>query len=106
MRSSSNKNGFTMIDHISFDNVLPSLSPAAQLVYLRIYRQTIGWQKPTDAISLSQFKKKTNYKDHKTIEKAIVELKQKGLINVEGEGTEIKQFSINMEAVLLWEKFP
>lgn len=97
MRQSSNKKGFTQIDHVSLDFVLPTLSPAAQLVYLRIYRQTQGWHQETDTISHSQFCEKTGYKKRGTIIAAIKELREKSLIIVTGENTRIKEYSINWD---------
>lgn len=95
MRESVNKNGYTRVDHVTFDLILPMLSTAAQSVFLRIYRQTWGWNKQTDKIALSQFKKWCAIKRHETINKALEELKDLKLITVKGKGTEIKKFGIN-----------
>lgn len=86
-----------MIDHVTFDCVLPSLSPAAQLVLLRIYRQTVGWKRPSDRISLSQFRRLTGYKKNDTILSAIGELELKQLITV-------RRFTRkSSEYALVWE---
>lgn len=79
MRQSGNKNGFTKVDHLTYDLILPCLSPVAQLVLLAIYRQTIGWKKMFDAIALSAFRSRTGIKRDETIRSAIEELQKKSL---------------------------
>lgn len=100
MQISQNKSGFTMIDHITLDCVLPTLSASAQLVLIRIYRQTVGWKKEWDRISLSQFRKFTGYKDNGTIAEAISELETRKLIIVEREGTKTNSYSICWKSIL------
>lgn len=97
MRQSKSKNGFTRIDHVTFDLVIPTLSTAAQSVFLRIYRQTAGWRKTTDKISNGHFQEKCNIKNHETVSIAIDELKGKNLITVSGTATQIKEFGINYD---------
>lgn len=106
MRVSGNKNGYTPINHVVFDLILPLLSTSAQSVFLRIYRQTIGWNKQTDKIALSQFKKWCGIKRHETIKKALEDLqalefmdKEFCLITVKGKGTSIKEFGVNWSGV-------
>lgn len=99
MRQSGNKNGFTKVDHVTFDLILPMLSPVGQSVFLRIYRQTFGWKKQTDRISLSQFKKWCRVKRHETITKALRELVGLDVITMEGKGTEIKEFGIKWSGI-------
>lgn len=74
MRKSKKKIGFTKVDHITYDVILPQLSPVAQLVLLRVYRQTIGWGNWFDRIALSQFRLATGIKKNDTIMNAIAEL--------------------------------
>ena len=100
MQTSNNKTGFTMVDHITFDCVLPTLSAAAQLVLLRIYRQTVGWKKEWDRISLSQFRKLTGYKDKGAIVRAISELEGRNLISVERKGTKTNNYSLHWDGIL------
>jgi len=100
MQESQNKSGFTQVDHITFDCVLPTLSPSAQLVLLRIYRQTVGWKKEWDRISLSQFRKFTGYKDNGVVVEAITELEMRRLINVERKGTKTNNYSIHWDSIL------
>ena len=80
MNHSDNKHGYTGVTHDVYDIVLPTLSPSAQLVFLRIYRQTVGWKKEKDRIAFSQFRKYTGYKNNHTIIKAIEELEERNLI--------------------------
>ncbi len=102
MRESDDKSGFTQVDNVTLDLILPTLSPAAQLVFLRIFRQTVGWwdkqagaPKTSDKISLSQFRKYTGYKENKTIIEAIGELKKRKLVKVKGTGTKIREYSVD-----------
>lgn len=99
MRKSGNKNGFTRVDHVTFDVILPTLSMAAQLVFLRIYRQTAGWNKPYDRISTSQFMAMTGIKSKMTIFKAIQELSDRDLIVVNGEERKAKEYGIKALAM-------
>jgi phage replication O-like protein O len=99
VRKSGNKNGFTKVDHVTFDLILPTLSTAAQSIFLRIYRQTLGWKKPTDKIATSHFTKFCNIKKRGTIKSAIDELVELDLITAEGKGTQIKEFGINFDAL-------
>ena len=99
MRNSEKKYGFTKVDHLTFDVILPTLSPIAQLVLLRVYRQTVGWGKMFDKISLSQFRKCTGVKWNQTIRSAIQELAEaecegKKLLVVVGESTEIPDYGL------------
>lgn len=95
MRESENKTGYTRVDHVVFDLVLPVLSTNAQAVFLRIYRQTVGWDTPYDKIANSRFRKYTGIKSETTIRAAITELESLCLIEVEGEIKEIKEYGIN-----------
>ncbi len=99
MRQSGKKYGFTRVGNDVFDIILPTLSTAAQSVFLRIYRQTWGWKKQTDKIANSHFQKFCNIKSHETVKFAIKELLDLELITVTGKATQVKEFSINMEAI-------
>ena len=100
MTVSENKNGFTMVDHTTYDVVLPLLSTTAQSVFMRIYRQTIGWDKTTDKIADSQFMKKCNIKRRETINSAIRDLVKLDLITVNGQGKGvIKEYGIKWDAI-------
>ncbi len=97
MRKSGSRNGYTQVDHVTFDVVLPTLSTGAQVVFLRIYRQTVGWKKPFDNISFSQLREKTGIKQDKTIRRAVAELEGRDLIIVIGERTQMKTYGINWD---------
>jgi hypothetical protein len=106
VRTSGNKNGFTKIDHVTYDVILPLLSTSAQSIFLRIYRQTFGWNKQADKISHGQFKTWCKIKRHETINKAIAELEAVEyleetfcLITVEGKGTQIKEYGLNWAGI-------
>ncbi len=99
MRESRNKNGFTKVDHVTYDVILPLLSTAAQSVFLRIYRQTAGWGKPFDWISFSQFRETTGIKQDKTIRAAIQELEDLELIIVVGERTQKRSYGVNLDTL-------
>lgn len=99
MRQSGNKNGYTRVDHVTFDLILPMLSTAAQSVFLRIYRQTWGWNKQTDNISHTQFKKWCKIKSHITINAALDELKELDLIRIQNNGTHTKKFGLNVAGI-------
>ena len=99
MRQSGNKNGYTKVDHVTFDLILPMLSTAAQSVLLRIYRQTVGWNKPFDQIAFSQFRDKTGIKQDKTIRAAIEELGELDLIITTGERTQKRSYGINWDTL-------
>lgn len=101
MRRSGNKNGFTQIDHITFDLVLPLLSTSAQSIFLRIYRQTKGWGKQTDKIANSHFAEFCKIKNHETIKIAIDKLLALDVITVEGENTQIKEYGIKWDTLSL-----
>lgn len=120
MRESGNKNGFTQVDHISFDIVIPLLSLSAQSVYLRIYRQTMGWHKQGDYIANSQFRKKTGIKSDKTIRESVRELAKSNLVIVDAVNgiSELrkyldslsaadwrtKNYGINLDTLLVYER--
>lgn len=104
MRESSKKYGFTKVGNDVFDIILPTLSTAAQSVFLRIYRQTWGWKKPTDKITASHFQKYCNIKNRETVRFAIAELLKLDLITVTGTRTQVKEFKINMKTIDLYRQ--
>ena len=67
------------------DELIADLSGNAVKCYLLIARQTTGWQRESDYISVSQFQEKTKIKDKRTIYAVIDELEQAGLITTERE---------------------
>ncbi len=99
MRRTKAKIGFTKVDHVTSDIVLPLLTTAAQSIFLRIYRQTIGWNKKTDRNSNSQLKERCHIKHSYTIREVIMELKELDLISVKGRATQVKTFSIKLDTL-------
>lgn len=99
LRESINKLGFTQVDNIIFDRILPELSHIAQLLLLSIWRQTLGWNKKSDRISYADFKKKTNTSQNKTINSGLKELKNKNLIICYGKKRGKMEYEINLETV-------
>ena len=100
MNISNNKTGFTKVDHITFDLILPTLSPSEQSIFLRIYRQTVGWKKQSDKISISQFKKFTGILHNETIEFAIKRLENRTLIIVKKANGKTTEYEINWSYIL------
>ena len=109
MAENNGNYGYTKVLNVIFDNILPSLTPAAQLVYLRIYRRTLGWRKEygsterkrKDKITHTQLAKDTGYKRHEPIVAAIGSLVENKLIHEEGEPHKVKTYSIDLST--LWE---
>ena len=98
---------FTQLPNMFVDEHMNSLDPATTLVYIAICRQTIGWQKETDAISLSQFVRMTGL-SKPTVTKAIKQLISVELIAVQssssGKIRDTNQYSLRSKSVLLPSK--
>ena len=62
------------------DEYLSQMSGNALKCYVLIVRKTRGWQKTHDSLSISQIQKATGIKSEETVEKAINELVNLGLI--------------------------
>lgn len=62
------------------DEYLSKMSGNAWKCYVLIVRKTRGWQKTHDSLSISQIQKATGIKSEETVEKAINELVDLGLI--------------------------
>lgn len=71
---------YTQVPNHFIDEVLATISASAAVIYLVICRQTRGWHKQSDEISLSQFMKVTGL-SKPTILKSLMELEKKGIIN-------------------------
>jgi hypothetical protein len=102
MRESINMGGFTQVDNFLLDHIIPTLSLPAQSVFLRIWRQIVGWQsrsQESDKISHTQFTKYTGIQSHNTINKAIDELKYRELVHVEEHGTNPREFFIRWDTL-------
>ena len=95
MRESDNKTGFTRVDHVTFDLIMPVLTTNAQAVFMRIYRQTVGWSgKDDDQISNADFRRVIGISEN-TIRDALNELEALALIFTKGERTERRSYSIH-----------
>lgn len=87
-----NHRGFLMIQNVILDRILPILTPNAQTIYLRIFRQTLGYRdkdgasKQWDSIAHSQFKKWCHIKATNTVKAAVGLLEDLELIEVESMG--------------------
>ena len=68
------------ISNAVIDEYLSKMSGNAWKCYGLIVRKTRGWQKTHDSLSISQIQKFTGIKSEKTVEKAINELVELGLI--------------------------
>ena len=81
----TSEGGFLRMPNEWIDRAMPSMSAAEWMVTTVILRQTIGWNKERDAISLSQFEQKTGLSRH-TIIDAIRKLAKQGWIKVYEQG--------------------
>ena len=72
-------NSFQIANSV-IDEYLSQMSGNALKCYILIVRKTRGWQKTHDSLSVSQIQKATGIKSEKTVEKAINELVELGLI--------------------------
>lgn len=73
---------FCKLDNDVSDFLLPKLSPSAQCVYLRLYRQSYGWNRNWAAESLPKLTEYCNL-SLQTVRKAIKELELLGCIRKE-----------------------
>lgn len=78
------------------DEILAYLNDVEVKVYLVIVRQTLGWRKEFDSISLSQFKRILYLKDDRTIKSAINKLLDKDLIIKKERVGYPSKFAINL----------
>jgi len=72
--------GYTLIGNKFIDEIMATVPPSAVPVYLVIVRQTIGWNRPADVISISQFVRLTGMARN-TITKGIQSLIDAGVIS-------------------------
>ncbi|WP_039084768.1 replication protein, partial [Gallibacterium anatis] len=84
------------IPNAIIDNFLAKLSGNAFKCYALIARQTTGWQKQSDKISVAQFMSKCGIKDRKTAMKCLEELEEINLIITFKKCGEITEFSLNL----------
>lgn len=79
------------------DEFLRKMSGAGIKCYLLITRQTTGWQKQKDRISIAQFMEKCGIKDKRTAQNGVAELEELGLIIAFRHLGEITEFMLNFE---------
>lgn len=72
-------NSFQIANSV-IDEYLSKMSGNALKCYILIVRKTRGWQKTHDSLSISQIQKATGIKSEETVQKAINELVELGLI--------------------------
>lgn len=89
-------NSFQMPNAI-VDEFLSKLSGNAFKCYALIARQTTGWHKQSDRISINQFMDKCGIKDRKTAFSCLKELEEILLIKTFKSKGEITEFSLNFE---------
>jgi len=68
------KKGYTIVDNVVFDYIMPPLSPNAWKILCFIIRKTKGWQKEWDGLPYTQIMKGTGIKSSATVSKALTEL--------------------------------
>lgn len=85
--------GFTKYPNNVIDHYMKNTSDAAYKILSVVIRQTIGWQKETDIISLSQFEVKTG-KSRMTVVRALRELIEKDMIEVCGKTRDGKAYRV------------
>ena len=90
------QNSFQMPNAV-IDEYLCKLSGNAFKCYALIARQTTGWNKQSDRISISQFMDKCGIKDRKTAFSCLAELERVLLIKTYKSKGEITEFSLNFE---------
>ncbi len=71
--------GYLQIPNRIADHLLPLLSPHSQLVYLRLYRLSWGFNKPYCTVSLPKLAEKTQL-SQSSVQRAVGDLEAKGLI--------------------------
>lgn len=76
---------YTKIPNDWIDRAMPSMSAAEWMIMTVILRQTAGWHKERDAISLTQFEQRTGLSRH-TVIAALRNLAQRGWIVIYEQG--------------------
>lgn len=88
----------TQVPNAVFDEIMPKLSDAALRCYLVITRQTTGWQKSEDSISISQFAEKTG-RSKPTVINGCDELEKLGLIVKIEAKNKTSKYALNLSNI-------
>lgn len=88
---------FMRLSNSLFDHVMPLLKPNAWKVYCFIVRKVWGFGKTSDAISYSQIAIGCGINSNTTIQKAVDELKEIGLVYVSISDGTTTVFTLNQE---------
>lgn len=81
-----NGKGYTKVDNWLFDVVMPAAKPTTYKIVSIVVRCTSGWNKESDAISLSQFQKMSGIKGRSNVINAIQDAINCGFIEREPAG--------------------
>jgi phage replication O-like protein O len=93
---------FTKVPNSIFDQYMKELTGAEYKLLSAILRKTVGYQKPVDHISISQFMKITGL-SNTGVTKGIKGLVKKGLVIKYGDSTKMNVFTVS-EKVFTYEK--
>lgn len=63
--------GFTKLPNHVIDDIMPNVAPNTFRVIVAVYRQTVGWNRARDVISLTQFHELTGISSRRTLSAAI-----------------------------------
>lgn len=94
------KNNHTQIANEFIDKYMHQINGAAVKVFLVIARQTIGWHKDTDPVSISQLEIKTGL-TKKTIINAVDDLVNADIITATKNTGKTTRYSINYTSVII-----
>ena len=75
-----NAGGYTTFDNAVIDHVMPKCKPNTWKVVCATIRKTIGWNKESDSISLTQYMKLTGIKNRTTLLEALNDALELGFI--------------------------
>lgn len=88
------------------DEMMRDLSGGAVKCYLLVARQTTGWHRESDSISIAKFQEFTGVKDKRTIFSVLDELEIYGLIRTKKSNGEITEFFLEISRFLSSEDMP
>lgn len=86
---------YMIVSNEMIDVIMREVSGNAFKVLFVIYRHTEGWNKPSDAISISQLQRMTGIATRETVINAVRELESKNLIKATRAQNVTTEYSIN-----------